>query len=348
MRYLQNKETSAELLRLVLPLMARQSAAFHPLSYTIWYEHVAGMNPSLSEQLAPRLESRDPLTEDEIYRLHARHVVERDVDTLDRLRQQLRSLLDETAQSAADAGAEVGRFGQALEQRKTELVNAIGSESVRRVVADLVNETVRMQATSRTLSQKLDASSQEVQKLTRELEQAQTEALLDPLSGLKNRRGLQRAVQSIYGETSDLAGAALLVADIDHFKQVNDTYGHVLGDKVIRAVAQAMHSNIKGRDIAARIGGEEFAVLLPGTRIEDALMLAEQLRGAVARGRIRRGERQEHIGGVTISVGVAAGEAGETLDALILRADEAMYAAKHAGRNQVCEASSSQHRVASR
>jgi diguanylate cyclase len=79
-----------------------------------------------------------------------------------------------------------------------------------------------------------------------------------------------------------------LIADIDHFKNVNDTYGHVLGGKVIRAVAQVIHSNIKGRDIAARICGEEFAVLLQQTAIEGATSLAEHLRSAVAQGRIRR------------------------------------------------------------
>ncbi len=113
MRYSQDKEKSAELLRLVLPLMARQSAAFHPLSYALWYEHVSGINPALTQVLEKKLVGDAPLTDDEVYRLHAQHIVARDVEALERLQDQLRILLAETARTAADAGAEAGQFGDA-------------------------------------------------------------------------------------------------------------------------------------------------------------------------------------------------------------------------------------------
>jgi diguanylate cyclase len=195
-----------------------------------------------------------------------------------------------------------------------------------------------MQAATQALTQKLEASAHEVSTLNERLERAQTEALIDPLPGLKNRRGLEHAIAKTFSDTAPLAGTALLVADIDHFKKINDTYGHLLGDKVIRAVAQAMHANIKGRDIAARIGGEEFAVLLPETSARGAAALADQIRLAVSRGRIHRGERDEGIGHVTISIGFAIALPGEALEALIQRADEALYAAKGSGRNCVREA----------
>lgn len=338
MRYSQDKEKSAELLRLVLPLMAQQSAAFHPLSYALWYEHIAGINPGLTQALEKHLQSNTPLTEEEVYRLHEQHIVARDAAAVERLQEQLRTLLAETARTAANAEVEAGQFGQSLEQHRAQLLEAIGGEGVGRVVAQLLSETVRMQETTQALSQRLEASAHEVDTLNDRLERAQTEALLDPLSGIKNRRGLERAVEEAFGPASDLAGTALLLADIDHFKKINDTYGHLLGDKVIRAVAQVMHANIKGRDIAARVGGEEFAVLLPKTTAQGAAALAEQIRTAVARGRIYRGDREAHIGSVTLSVGVAIATSGETLERLMHRADEAMYAAKRGGRNRVCQA----------
>ena len=116
---------------------------------------------------------------------------------------------------------------------------------------------------------------------------------------------------------------------------VNDTYGHVLGDKVIRAVAHVLRSSIKGRDVAARLGGEEFAVLLPQTSLLGAAALAEQIRRTVEQGRICRPDGDESIGQVTLSVGVAAAKPGDTLEALLERADAAMYTAKRAGRNRV-------------
>jgi len=132
-----------------------------------------------------------------------------------------------------------------------------------------------------------------------------------------------------------LAGAALVLADIDHFKTVNDTHGHLIGDKVIRAVAHVLSTNIKGRDIAVRIGGEEFALLLPETSLSGAASLAEKLRELVAQGRIRRNDGEEQVGHVTLSLGVAAAEDGDSLEALIERTDAALYAAKRGGRNRV-------------
>jgi diguanylate cyclase len=125
------------------------------------------------------------------------------------------------------------------------------------------------------------------------------------------------------------------MADIDHFKVVNDMHGHLLGDKVLRAVAHVLKSNIKGRDMAARLGGEEFAVILPDTSAAGAAALAKQIRSRVAHGRIKRSAAQGQIGQVTLSIGVAVAEAGESLESLMQRADAALYAAKQNGRNRV-------------
>ena len=110
------------------------------------------MNPGLSQILEKKLAANLPLTEDEAYRLHAQHIVARDINALERLQEQLRTLLAETARTAATAGAEAGQFGSALEQHKAQLT-PMGSDRVSSVVAELLNETVRMQAATRSLSQ---------------------------------------------------------------------------------------------------------------------------------------------------------------------------------------------------
>ncbi|MHB8811972.1 MAG: GGDEF domain-containing protein [Steroidobacteraceae bacterium] len=199
------------------------------------------------------------------------------------------------------------------------------------VIAQLLNETLAMQISTRALSQQLEARANEVAILTEQLERVQTEALLDPLCGLKNRRGLERSAQSILD--AGLSGTALLIADVDHFKRVNDTYGHVFGDKVLRAIAGTMQANIKGRDIAARIGGDEFAALLPQTTLQGALALGEYIRAAVADGRIHRGDGKDIVGSFTLSIGVAVRNPGEPFEDLMERADAALYAAKRDGRN---------------
>jgi len=256
MRYLENKERSTEILRLALPLMARQLAAFHPLSYALWYEHCAGINPDLSCVLDSRLSSNTALTEADVWRLYAQHIAARDMEAFERLQLQLGNLLEDTAHSTASASQQAAEFGASLQGHAKVLAEPQRPEKIREIAADMLVGTQKMQRATSDLSTKLQARTNEVKALTESLRRAQSEALLDSLTGLKNRRGLERAVEDLLREPPGLQGTALLLADIDHFKVVNDTYGHVLGDKVIRAVAHVLRSSIKGRDVAARLGGE--------------------------------------------------------------------------------------------
>jgi len=335
MRYSENRERSAELLRLTLELMGRQSASLHPMSYALWYEHVAGINPSLSKVLESRLQTNQPLSEDDVYELHSRYIVARDLEALERLQRKLRDLLEEAAEATAGAVENTGQYSVTLEETRSRLAGAVDLESVHSVIAELVQETARMHSATQTVTETLDARTEEVRALTRQLEQAQTEAMLDPLTGLKNRRGLERSVEDLSSADETLVGTALLLADIDHFKEINDAHGHLLGDKVLRSTAHMLQSNIKGRDLAARLGGDEFAVLLKRTTIEGACILAQQIRSAIAAGRFRGIDGRELPGTVSLSVGVAVGRAGDTLESLLARADAALYEAKRKGRNRV-------------
>lgn len=341
MRYIESKEQSAELLRLTLPLMVRQAAAYHPVSYTLWYEHVAGINPTLSTALAARLKSDEPLTDKEVYRLYVRHISERDAAVLDNLQHRLQQVLDETAQTFNTAGEDTGHFSRALRESRADLSDETSVTQVQRVISRLLSEALRMESMTQVLAEKLEGRTREVKTLTEQLHQAQVEALLDPLCGICNRRGFLRQVKALADASHGLHGSALLLADVDHFKQINDRYGHLLGDKVLRSIAGVFGNNVQDGEIAARIGGEEFALLLPQRTLRGAQMAAERIRTAVARGRIYREDAEEIIGAITISLGVAVGEAGETIDMLMRRADRALYAAKCAGRNQVCTESSS-------
>jgi diguanylate cyclase len=335
MRYNETRDRSLEILRQALPLMSRQRASFHPLSFTLWYEHIAGSNPELTRVLEARLAASVALTDDDVQRLYAQHVAARDVKVLEALQQRLRSVLEDTAQSAATASAEAAQFDRTLQEHMSQVSSQMDGDALKKVIGDLVHDAQHMHTIAFELSRKLETSTREVSLLTESLQKTQSEALLDSLTGLKNRRGLERAVEHLLTDPSGLAGSALLLADIDDFKTINDTFGHVLGDKVIRSVSHVLQTSIKGRDVAARFGGDEFAVLLPQTTLAGAATLAEQIRELVARGRIHRADGRESVGEVTLSVGVAVAVKGETLESLIERADIAMYAAKRSGRNRV-------------
>ena len=123
--------------------------------------------------------------------------------------------------------------------------------------------------------------------------------------------------------------------DIDKFNRVTDTYGHLVGDKVIRFIARQLSNNIKGMDRVARIGGEEFAILLPNTQLDNARILAESIRKYIERSRLKRVDTSEPIDGITVSIGVTAYKLGEVTDDFLQRADTALYQSKNSGRNRV-------------
>lgn len=335
MRYQHEKEQSAEFLRLVLPIMAAQEAAFHPVSYTLWYEHVAGINPELTEVLAARLAARMPLAEEDVYELYARYIMPSDREILDRLCEKFRTLIEETTQTSTVVAENTGRYKQMLTESRSRLADAVSLESVRGTVAELISETLRIESTAQAASERLDERTQRLKLLTEQLQLARAEALLDPLTGLRNRRGFERAIEELGG----VGNTALLVADIDHFKQINDTHGHLLGDKVVHAIGRILHENIKRRDLVGRWGGEEFTLLLLHTAVAGAATVAEQIRAAIERLRIRKADGTELEGCVTISVGFAVAQDGEGFDDLMRRADAALYRAKREGRNRVCSAS---------
>jgi diguanylate cyclase len=127
----------------------------------------------------------------------------------------------------------------------------------------------------------------------------------------------------------------VLMIDIDHFKKINDTYGHLVGDKVIRFVADTLKKQVKGKDTVARFGGEEYVILLPETTLSGALSVAENIRSAIEKTRIKRLETDEAISQVMVSIGVARYLPGESTDQLLDRADAALYTSKSKGRNRI-------------
>jgi diguanylate cyclase (GGDEF)-like protein len=197
-------------------------------------------------------------------------------------------------------------LGRALEARRLRAEN----DRLRREVARLEAERVRL----------LEEANARLAVL----------ATTDPLTGLANRRVFDEAL----AREAALAARgrrplALMILDVDHFKAFNDAFGHPAGDEVLKQVAVAVRACCRGTDVVARLGGEEFAVLLPGTDLPGGVALAERVRLAVAAG-------PWPLGPVTVSVGVAVHDAASGGAAELVRAaDRAMYRAKRGGRNQV-------------
>jgi len=162
----------------------------------------------------------------------------------------------------------------------------------------------------------------------------QEDTRTDSLTKLRNRRAMEEvAVREVLLAGRKQQPLALLMMDLDHFKNLNDTWGHALGDRALSAVGSVLQNAIGPRELTARMGGEEFAVLLPGRDLETAGTIAERLRSAIAELRLHDAEQSASL---TVSIGVSVLREGEdTWTEMLCRADDALYRAKRGGRNQV-------------
>jgi diguanylate cyclase (GGDEF)-like protein len=156
---------------------------------------------------------------------------------------------------------------------------------------------------------------------------------VDPLTGTLNRRGLDEQFPEIEApEEGFVEPLAVVIVDLDHFKRINDTHGHAVGDEVLKTVAARLAGTLRGGDAVVRYGGEEFLLVLPGATLEQALRVAERARSAVEATPIKAGESRITV---TASFGVTQRRRGDNRQQIIERADEALYQAKSRGRNRV-------------
>lgn len=335
MKYAETQERSAEYLRGALQHMAKHGAGLHPITFAVWYEYVSGSNAALNSELDALIAADRKLDEESTRRLYDTYVADLDEDSAARLSTSIRQLLVDIESSTARTGTDATRFGGELQQWGNVLQQNRGSPVLNERMDLIVQQTQQMQASVSTLQQRLDMSQREISELREELSRVREVAMVDGLTGLLNRTAFDRRLVALVAEEADDSAPLLCLAmmDIDHFKEVNDTFGHVFGDHVLVAIADALKATVKGRDAAARYGGEEFALLLPNTPLQGARVVAEQVRDAIGRKRVRRGDKI--VANITVSVGVAAYRAGEPIASFIERADAALYTSKRDGRNRV-------------
>jgi diguanylate cyclase len=319
----------------VLPVMSRYASGYHPISYTVWYEYTKGANKALKQDVDAELQHVERLSAAQTYAVYVKHVVDPAERAVMSARTGLLGLVTEVKEKMRDAESKTSGFDQHLTRFQDGLAKATSLAEVKGDVTSMLVETRKVSESLGRMSTQLDESRKEAQRLAEELKSVREEALTDALSGLFNRRGFDVELERLAAKTGKDASLALIMLDIDNFKAVNDTYGHPLGDAVIAAVGQFIRDSVGAIGIAARYGGEEFAVLLPKQSFATAEKLAEAIRTRVERGKIKRRNDDEAIGGITISAGLTEWKAGDDAASLVERADRALYAAKRAGRNQV-------------
>jgi len=321
-----------------LAWMAQRRVPPTAQNYEVILGYVGGENAELKATI-DGLSARDCRFDPSVMAsLHDQYFrIRRESEELTELSGKISSELGSLVKLLNTAGRDQSAYGSALSKASGELVRPDLSESrIKNLIDHVVQATHAMEVRSKTLEDQVKTSSQEVAQLRVHLESVRREALTDTLTGVPNRKAfdseLKRAMEQA-AETGE--PMSLLMCDIDHFKKFNDTWGHQTGDQVLKLVANCISENVKGRDTAARFGGEEFAVVLPQTELADAVRLAYQIRSKVESKKLVKKSNGDILGVITISIGVAQYAMKEGAEGLIQRADACLYAAKRTGRNRV-------------
>jgi diguanylate cyclase len=310
-----------------------------PDRYELLWMHVTGADPALSGAVE-RLMAEGALTPEavaELRRVHLGDIAAAEVQQLVEAAQDSAKVLAERLERGQ---ADLKAYDSTIAAQDEALSVARTAQELAEMVQRLRRANATMMASNRRLESDISAASLETSRLLDRLESAERAARTDPLTGLLNRRGLLDALKkSIDRSMEEGVPLTIAMADIDHFKRINDQWGHSIGDEVLRCVASHLSGHARrtagDRAIVGRYGGEEFLVALPGVGLSDAAAALDNARAILARQVLRKADDGQCMGRVSFSAGVALLRTDDLIEALVDRADAALYAAKRAGRDRV-------------
>ena len=344
MHYFDSLERSNEFLRLALGEMGKYSIPPDPLNYAVWYEYVSGKNANLKAAIDKQVKGSDKTLDTEMSRdLYDQYIADEKTLILDAIRGEIRNILDRALSDIAETDGTMSHSGSTLESCIEEIQQALDAQTIQRIIDSVVSQVKLIGQSGYQLRENLETVSHEMEGLKKKLEKLSVEAKTDTLTGLANRRAFEGAIMKELARSNQLGSElSILLADIDHFKRINDTYGHLVGDNVLRITAKMIKGHIRGQDLVARFGGEEFVIMLPDTALEGARVVAEKIRTSFEKMQVKKKQSQETIGAITLSIGGTSYKKGESLEKLIRRTDNAHYKSKGQGRNRVTCVNSSQ------
>ncbi|HHO75067.1 MAG TPA: GGDEF domain-containing protein [Deltaproteobacteria bacterium] len=334
--YSDTIEKSSEYLRLALDHMGRYRLPVDPANYSVWYEYVSGRNDQLKLIIDDALSRSKGISLELNKTLYEKYIANDYKVIIKKIREELGKVLDTILGHVVDTGGQLTGFATMLNIYSNRLKDDLDADSVRNIANEIILETQTINTSGKLLKERIISSTREIEILRKDLDKLRQEATSDTLTGLRNRRYLISAFDKEANHAKKSGSSlSLIIADIDHFKKINDKYGHLIGDRVLKTSAKMLTDCVKGKDIIVRYGGEEFVILLPDTAIDGATTLGNKLCTYFKNMNWKRKDTGEIIEQVHISGGVAQYRIGESLDSLVQRADMALYWSKQNGRCRV-------------
>ncbi|MHA3976303.1 GGDEF domain-containing protein [Halovulum sp. GXIMD14794] len=325
--------SSSHKARRVLDLADAKGVPITPQAFELLLRYLDSSEADLCAEVETALASGPGERSDSLARVHARHFGPPPLQQeLERVRTMLATELSDVSARLSDGIRGNLRMTDELRRSLREMAGFVTREELQSLCRHLVLSGRAHLDDTRSVSEQLEHTRSQLKEMERELANLREAASRDHLTGLPNRRCFEERLEGLLA-ASDPFCVALL--DLDEFKAVNDGWGHAAGDNVLRGIGHILKRNTKGKDFAARLGGEEFVLVLPETPLAGAEALCETIRGAFAEILWISQSSREEIGHLTLSGGITVRRPEDDGLTLLARADDHLYAAKNAGRNRI-------------
>src|ERR1700722_13342316 len=313
--------------------MSQQSVPVTPGNFSVWFDYAMGTSPALRKTIDILIGNKrkfDASVNRELYATFVKPNSGADGDG--DFPEQLQSVISSAREFLASAISDNRTQIEALDEVTSQVQP---NSDPRPIIERLVAELARANARASALETNFLETTQELDKIRDSLKAAEERSNTDALTGLANRRSMDEFFRSaqIAAMEKD-ASLSILMIDIDHFKKFNDTYGHQVGDQVLRLVAKVLQDIVGEIGLAARYGGEELIAVLPGYDLAACAEVAEGIRLRISEARLTRRTTGQAIASITVSIGVAQFRLAESAEAMIERCDRSLYEAKRQGRNR--------------
>jgi diguanylate cyclase len=309
----------------------------NPNNYTIWFHYFSGTYPDLKRTLDILIANQQEFTETRNSEIFQKFfTLDQESATLHDATTRVESELGQLITNLNDADDGFSGLGDFMYEAKVKLKESKDKSQLDAIAQEMGDKITATLEKNQKLGDKLKKSAKEIATLKEDLERMRREAMTDGLTGIANRKlfdlELRKSSMNAMANNEELS---LLMLDIDHFERFNDDFGHQVGDQVLKLVAVTIGECIKGQDTAARYGGDEFAIILPRTNLDNSLRLAEHICKRVSSKNIVNRTTGERLGKVTMSGGAAIFEYGEPINQLLVRADRTLQEAGARGYDQV-------------
>lgn len=309
-----------------------------PETYEVWYTYAGGEDPLIAKQIDSMIGDGKTIGSYDIGQLHAQCLSReaRGRDQLSAANRKLDQEMDDILSFIQSHLSSSESYSGSLAEGAKGLSDDASPATIRQTIEMLMEENRTMRSDTKKLTNSLEQSKAQIQELRTNLAKSRENEMRDPLTSIANRRRFEICLaEEVERSRTSKKSLCLVYADLDHFKRVNDEFGHLIGDEVLKYFAGLLAKSLRKGDLAARYGGEEFAVIMPETTVDEAMQIMEVVREKLQKTKLVVTESNQSLGSVTASFGVALFSDSDDIAQLMKRADANLYTAKSEGRDRV-------------